>query len=150
MAIVVQVNHVSSLRRICDLEWRARASDLAKMLSSISQTIFTANLMGIAWTVSEIIKHLFALNIINAWCINFHVSGSHRAKFDDYDFNSFRGIACEGHRHTQRQIDRLWPRVSKTISSRNRLSKQKLDSKGKYPRGSKPKGVNPGYWIDAD
>ena len=25
-----------------------------------------------------------------------HVLGSHRAKFEDDDFNSFRGIACEG------------------------------------------------------
>ena len=29
-----------------------------------------------------------------------HVWGSHRAEFDDDDFNSFRGIACDGHAHT--------------------------------------------------
>ena len=31
-----------------------------------------------------------------------HIWGRHRAKFDDDDFNSFRGIACEGHKHTHR------------------------------------------------
>ena len=30
-----------------------------------------------------------------------HVWGSHRAKFDDDNSNSFRGIACEGQVHTQ-------------------------------------------------
>ena len=29
-----------------------------------------------------------------------HAWGSHHAKFDDDDLNSFGGIACEGHRHT--------------------------------------------------
>ena len=29
-----------------------------------------------------------------------HVWGSHSAKFDDDDFNSFWGIACVGHTHT--------------------------------------------------
>ena len=29
-----------------------------------------------------------------------HVWGSHRAKFDDDDFNNFGGIACEGQTHT--------------------------------------------------
>ena len=28
-----------------------------------------------------------------------HVQGSHLAKFDDVDLNSFQGIACEGHTH---------------------------------------------------
>ena len=28
--------------------------------------------------------------------------GSHHAKFDDDDFNSFRRITCEGHTDTQR------------------------------------------------
>ena len=32
-----------------------------------------------------------------------HVSGSQRAKFYDDDFNSFRGIACEGHTRTHTQ-----------------------------------------------
>ena len=30
-----------------------------------------------------------------------HPRGSHRAKFDDDDINSFRLIACEGHAHTR-------------------------------------------------
>ena len=32
--------------------------------------------------------------------MHYYVSGSHRAKFDDDDFNSFRGIACERQTHT--------------------------------------------------
>ena len=57
-AIRVQVTHVSSLRRSCDLEWRARSSDWTNIIWTLLQAIFTANLMGIAWTVSEIIEHL--------------------------------------------------------------------------------------------
>ena len=42
------------------------------------------------------------VNIINTHVMLYHV-GSHRAKFDDADFNSFRGIAYEG--QTDRHID---------------------------------------------
>ena len=50
-------------------------------LNDNGQTIFTANLMGIAWIASEIIKHLYfddldlwpwmkvKVNTINMWCI---------------------------------------------------------------------------------
>ena len=43
-------------------------------------------------------------------------------KFDDGDFNSFQGIACEGHTHTQRQTDsgRLRKNLQKTTTHRNR------------------------------
>ena len=34
-----------------------------------------------------------------------HVRGSHRAKFEEDDFNSFRGMASEGHIQTDRQTD---------------------------------------------
>ena len=39
--------------------------------------------------------------------MHYHVWGSYHAKFDDDDFNTFQGIACEGHTydthtHTQR------------------------------------------------
>ena len=35
--------------------------------------------------------------------LHFPVCGSHHAKFDDDDFHSFRGVACEGqtHRYTE-------------------------------------------------
>ena len=37
-----------------------------------------------------------------------HIRGSNRAKFDDDDdFNSFRGIACEGHTHRQTYSHRV-------------------------------------------
>ena len=49
------------------------------IILTFSRTIFTANLMGIAWTASEIIEHLLFLwsvwwmkvkvNIINVWCM---------------------------------------------------------------------------------
>ena len=35
-----------------------------------------------------------------------HVRGSHRANIDDNNFNSFRGIPCEGQTPTDRQTDR--------------------------------------------
>ena len=69
--------------------------------------------MGIAWTVSEIIGHLLfswlrlwpwmkvEVNIINTCVMHYHVWSSNRAKLDDDDLNGFRGIACEGHTHTQ-------------------------------------------------
>ena len=70
--------------------------------------IKTKIVTGIAWTVSEIIEHLLLywlrsvwpwmtvkVNIRNTWCI-----GSCRAKFDDDDLNSFRGIACKEHTQT--------------------------------------------------
>ena len=74
------------------------------------RTIFTANMMGIAWIVSEIIKHLLfhdvdlcylewrSRSIRNKWCIG-HVWGSHCVKFDD-NFNGFWEIASERHTHT--------------------------------------------------
>ena len=36
----------------------------------------------------------------NLHMMHFYVRGSHRAKFDN-NFNSFQGIACEGHTQTQ-------------------------------------------------
>ena len=36
----------------------------------------------------------------NSHVMHSHIRGNHRAKLDDDDFNSFRGIACEGHAHT--------------------------------------------------
>ena len=35
--------------------------------------------------------------------MHYHVWGSHRAKFDDDHFNSFRGITCEAGTHKHRQ-----------------------------------------------
>ena len=39
----------------------------------------------------------------NEHVMHSHVWGIHHAKFDDDDFNSFWGTACEGHTHTQTQ-----------------------------------------------
>ena len=36
-----------------------------------------------------------------------HVCGRHRANFDDNGFNSFRGIACEGHTHARTQMSSM-------------------------------------------
>ena len=72
--------------------------------------------MGIAWIVPETIEHLLfsgvrsawrtwmkvMVNIINTWCVLI----SEAAKFDEDDFNSFRGIACKG--QTQTQTHRPW------------------------------------------
>ena len=58
MATRVQIKNVSRSRRSCDLERRARSSDWEKITYTFSRTNLTANLMGIAWTVSEIIEHL--------------------------------------------------------------------------------------------
>ena len=43
----------------------------------------------------------------NEHMMHYHVSGSHHAKFDDDDFNRFRGIAREGqtHMHTDTHIN---------------------------------------------
>ena len=35
--------------------------------------------------------------------MHYHVWGGHHAKFDDDDFNTFRGIACEGQTHRKKQ-----------------------------------------------
>ena len=53
------------------------------------------------------------VNIISKWYISYHVWGSrYRAKFEDEDFDSFWGIACEGHTHTH--TDWLLLRLSET------------------------------------
>ena len=87
-----------------------------------SQTIFTANLLGITWIVSKIIKHLLfswfwsvwpwmkvKVNIINShnmWCI-LVTEAVIFAKFDDDDFNSFLLNRLRGtHTHTHTDTDR--------------------------------------------
>ena len=64
------LKHLSTLRRNCDLEWRS------KVISNFSRTIVTANVMRIAWRLSEIISVIYVwtwmevkVNIINTWCI---------------------------------------------------------------------------------
>ena len=47
-----------------------------------------------------------------------HVYGSYRAKFDDDDFNRFRGIACEGHTYTQTYVGLVYLTL---FQSRKRL-----------------------------
>ena len=110
MAVMVQVKHVSSLRRNCDLEWRARSSDSNRLCRP---------LLGLSsWMISEIIEHLLfswlrcvlpwmkvKVNIVNTWCIT-HVWGIHRAQFDDDDLNSFRGTACVTLMWTSRLTER--------------------------------------------
>ena len=72
---------------------------------TFSQTIFTANLMGISWSFWN--NQTFIISMIqicvtliegqgqyNEHMMHVHVWGSHRAKFND-DFNSFQEIACE-------------------------------------------------------
>ena len=48
------------------------------------------------------IKLCVAFSESQGQCMHSHVCGSHRAKFDDDDFNRIRGTACEGQtdRHT--------------------------------------------------
>ena len=60
-----------------------------------------------------------------------HVRGSHRAKFDDDDFNSFRGIACEG--RADRHTDRLGS--STLLFAKSLQTKQKYIQKTKQKRG---------------
>ena len=63
MAILEQAKHLSSLRRSCDLEWKAQSLDWEKSIYSFSQTIFTATLMGIAWTfIISMIKICVSFN----------------------------------------------------------------------------------------
>ena len=50
----------------------------------------------------------------NSHMMHSHVWGSHHAKFDDDDFNSFQGITCEGHTHTLTQAFDL-SHLSKTF-----------------------------------
>ena len=46
---------------------------LAKTIYTFSRTIFWANVMGIAWKVSEIIEHLLLLlNFMIKICVNFN------------------------------------------------------------------------------
>ena len=47
MAIIVHVKYLSTLRRSCELEWRARSSDWKRIIQICSRTIFIAHLMGI-------------------------------------------------------------------------------------------------------
>ena len=116
---------MSVLRRTCDLEWRPRPSDwqwsYRPWVGLSSQQTWW---MVIASAVSEIIKHfLFSwlrFIIINTWCIS--MTGSYRAKFDDDDFNIFRGIACEGNtdRQTDKQTDRqtrVWSKLKCAATS---------------------------------
>ena len=42
-----------------------------------------------------------------------HLCGSHRAMFDDDDFNSYQGIACEGHRHTHNRLEVIYIQIFK-------------------------------------
>ena len=69
MAIIVQitsVKYLSSLRRTCELGWWARSYDWEKIISNFSRTIFTTNLMGIAWwTVSD--NRIFLIFIIKIY-----------------------------------------------------------------------------------
>ena len=69
IVIIVQVTNLWSLRRSCELEWRARSSDWEKSISNFSRTTLTANLIGIAWTVSELFKHLlfWRLRSVRPW-----------------------------------------------------------------------------------
>ena len=130
-AIIIQVKHLSSLRTICDLEWRTRSSDWEKIIWAFSRTVFTAMVMGIAWTVSEIIEHLLfswlrplwpwiqvKVNIINTWCIlmsavvtvpslrmmTFIVSEESLA--GDRQADRLRQAGKEADRQTDRQTDR--------------------------------------------
>ena len=91
--------------------------------------------MGIAWTVSEIIEHLFKLlfswlrsawpsmkvkvNIINTWCILMSEAVIMHSLMMK---NSFWGITCEGHTHTHTP---LLPLYLKLFQSRKQLWKQK-------------------------
>ena len=45
------------------------------------------------------------VNVINTWYIPMS-EAVHRAKFDDDDFNNFRGIACDGQTRTHIHADR--------------------------------------------
>ena len=69
-----------------------------------------------------------------------YVRGSPRAKFDVGDFNSFRGIACEGHTYARTHFDLVYLKhFSKVVSDfENKKKKrkkfiqydQKVDKKG--------------------
>ena len=54
-----------------------------------------------------------------------HLRGSYRAKCDDDDFNSFRGIACEG--HTDRQSDRQTDRQADRQMTDRQTDRQMTD-----------------------
>ena len=110
MAITVQIKHLSfETQLIVTLgEEQGHLSNWEKII----RVIFTANLMGIAITVFEIIAYLFSwvrslwpwmkvqVNIIKTWCILMPQAFT-VPTFDDDDFNSFRRITCEGHTHAR-------------------------------------------------
>ena len=65
-----EVEEKSSLKRnMCDFEWRPSSSDPEKITQSFPRTIFTANLMGIAWTLCEIIAVIIFMMKI---CVTFN------------------------------------------------------------------------------
>ena len=57
-----------------------------------------SSLMLIRWQVQSVI--IMCMIYICMTLLHYHVWDSHRAKFDDDGFNSFRGIASEGHTDT--------------------------------------------------
>ena len=96
---------------------------LSPTIWTFSQTVFTENLMGVAWKVSEIIKPLLFSWLISMWpwmkvkaktttnnVMHSHDWGSHLVKFDS--FTGFWHMAGDG-QTDRRQILRqtTWPHL---------------------------------------
>ena len=50
-----------------------------------------------------------------------------RKKFDDDDFNSFQGIACEGHTHTETWV--IYGKLCKVVTKRMKERKKEKERK---------------------
>ena len=62
-----------------------------------------------------------------------HSHVSHRAKFDDDDLNSFRGIACEGRTHAHTHFCLVHPKL---VKSRKRKRRNSWPERFRFPVGS--------------